>query len=70
MSAPSSSTAPPVGLISRTSERSRVDLPHPFGPMITVKLPSGTRTSRSEMICRSPYPVDSDRARSLAATPC
>ena len=44
---PSSSTVPCVGLSSRASARSRVDLPQALGPTITVTLPGGMDTERS-----------------------
>lgn len=53
-SSPSSSTAPVVGRSNRANPRSRVDLPHAFGPMMIVNELSGTSSVRSEMIGVSP----------------
>ena len=50
---PSSTTCPRDGLSRRDSARSSVDLPHAFGPTITVNDPSGMLTSRSEEMTRS-----------------
>ena len=52
MSRPSSSTAPALGRSIRDSARSSVDLPHAFGPMITVKDRSGTATVRFSAMVR------------------
>ncbi len=41
---PSNVTSPAAGRSSRDSERSRVDLPQAFGPMITVNSSPGTST--------------------------
>lgn len=53
-SSPSSSTAPPCGCNNRAKVRSNVDLPQPFGPMMTVKEPGGMRVSSSVMMRREP----------------
>ena len=66
--APSSRISPPVGLISRASDRSSVDLPQALGPMMTVNEPSGIATSRSSMIVRPSYPVTRARACSRAVS--
>jgi hypothetical protein len=45
-SRPSSTTEPPDGFSSRARPRSSVDLPHAFGPAITVIRAGGMRTVR------------------------
>lgn len=52
MSRPSSSTVPALGRSIRDSARSSVDLPHAFGPMITVNELSGTATVRFSVMVR------------------
>jgi hypothetical protein len=47
MSAPSRTTWPADGLNRRDSPRSRVDLPHAFGPTMTVNDSSGIATDSS-----------------------
>ena len=46
MALPSSNTCPAVGMRTRASARSSVDLPHPLGPMMAVNEPSGIATDR------------------------
>jgi hypothetical protein len=54
MALPSRQTVPACGFNTRDRARSRVDLPHAFGPTITVKDPSVIRTSRfSATVLRS-----------------
>jgi len=53
-SSPSSRTVPVVGRSRRANPRSRVDLPHAFGPMMIVNELSGTSSDRSETMGVSP----------------
>ncbi|GAA3239969.1 hypothetical protein GCM10020256_61550 [Streptomyces thermocoprophilus] len=52
MTCPSSRTRPWLGLSIRDRARSSVDLPHAFGPTITVKEWSGISTDRSSAMTR------------------
>jgi hypothetical protein len=52
MSAPSRTTFPADGFNSRDRPRSRVDLPHAFGPTITVNDSSGIATDSSREMTR------------------
>ncbi len=52
MTCPSSSTRPCAGLSIRDRARSRVDLPHAFGPTITVKELSGISTDSCSAMTR------------------
>lgn len=52
MSAPSRTTCPTDGLRSRDRLRSRVDLPHAFGPTMTVNDSSGIATERCSQMIR------------------
>jgi hypothetical protein len=70
MALPSRSTCPEIGERSRESPRRRVDLPHAFGPMITVKDLSGTAADKSVMMGSSPYPRARSTARSLEDLAC
>jgi hypothetical protein len=51
---PSSTISPDVGESRRASERSSVDLPHPFAPTIVVILPGAMARSSPSMMVRSP----------------
>lgn len=46
---------PALGVSSRASARSRVDLPQAFAPTIAVIRPVGITTSRSSTTTRSSY---------------
>ena len=65
-SVPSSRTAPPRGFSRRPRARSVVDLPHAFGPTMTVKERSGIDTDRFSAMTRRSYPRVTDSAASRA----